>query len=138
VKLVGDYGVLDEELKRNDLERVLMGSFKDNGACCTRLLHLQPARGADAPPIARFQPCEAMMWHGCTEVITKSLGRGKKRRIDNTTDGVNTVVVGASLAAARAIKAGHGLATADVERLAKNIFTSVFDGFNGGHDPVLL
>ena len=54
VELVGDYSVLDEELKRNDLEGVLMGGFEDDRAGCTGLLHLKPTRGADAPAVARF------------------------------------------------------------------------------------
>jgi hypothetical protein len=138
VELVGDDRILDEQFKGNDLERVLVGSLKDDGARCTSLLHLKPARGTDAPAVAGFQPCEAMMWHGSTEVVTESLGRGEEGGINDTTDGVNTMVVGASLAATRPVEAGHGLATADVERLAENIFASIFDGFNGGHDPVLL
>jgi hypothetical protein len=52
---------------------------------------------------------------------------------------VDALVVGAGLAAASAVEAGHGLAAADVEGLAKDIFTAVFDGLYGGHEtPVRL
>jgi hypothetical protein len=49
------------------------------------------------------------------------------------------MVVWAGLAAAGAIEAGHGLAAADVERLAEDVLAAVFDGFDAGHEtPVRL
>ena len=46
---------------------------------------------------------------------------------------MDAVVFGASLAATRAVKPSHGLAAADVERLAEDVFAAVLDGFDSGH-----
>ena len=48
-------------------------------------------------------------------------------------DGVDSVIIGAGLAAAGTVEAGHGLAAADIQRLAKDVLATVFDRFDGGH-----
>jgi hypothetical protein len=133
MKLAGDDGVLNEEFEGNDLEGVLVGSFEDDGAGGSRLLDLEPAGGADTPAISGFEAGEAELWHGCAEVIAESLGGFEKRRVDDAADSVDAVVVGAGLATASAVEAGHRLAAADVQGLAEDVFTAVFDGFDGGH-----
>ena len=72
VELAGDHGVLDEKLKGNNLEGVLMGSFQDDWAGCTSLLHLKPARGTEAPAVTRFEARETILRHGSAEVVAKS------------------------------------------------------------------
>jgi hypothetical protein len=71
--------------------------------------------------------------HGGAEVVAQDLGRLEEGRVDDAADGMDAVVLGAGLAAAGAIKAGHGLAAANVEGLAENVFAAVSDGFDGGH-----
>ena len=52
--------------------------------------------------------------------------------VNDAADGVDAVVVRASLAAPRAVETSHGLAAADVEWLTKDVFAAVFDGFGVG------
>ena len=72
VELAGNHGVLDEKLKGNDLERVLMGGFQDDRAGCASLLNLQPARSTEAPSVAGLEASEAVLRHGSAEVVAKS------------------------------------------------------------------
>jgi hypothetical protein len=133
VELTGDDGVLDQKLERNDLEGVFVGGFKHDGAGGPGSLDLEPAGGTDAPAVAWFEAGEAKLGHGGAEVVAQGLGSGKEWSVDDAADGVNAVVLRAGLAAAGAIEARHGLAAADVERLAENVFSAILDGFNGGH-----
>jgi hypothetical protein len=133
VELAGDDGVLNQELERYDLEGVFVGGFEDDGAGGSYLLDLQPAGSTDAPAVAGFEAGKAELRHGSAEVVAQGLGGGEKGGVDNAADGVDAVVVGAGLAAAGAVEAGHGFATADVERLAEDVFAAVLDGFYGGH-----
>jgi hypothetical protein len=138
MELAGDDGVLDEEFERNNLEGVLVGGFKDDGAGSACLLNLKPACGTDTPAVTGFESSEAVMRHGGAEVVAENLRRREEGSVDDATDGVDTVVVGAGLTTAGAVEARHGLAATDVEGLAEDVFATVFDGFDGGHDPVLL
>ena len=96
----------------------------------------EPAGGADAPAVAGFEAGEAILRHGGAEVVAESFGGFEEGGVDDAADGVDAVVVGAGLAAAGAVEAGHGLAAADVEGLAEDVFAAVFDGFDGGHGLV--
>jgi hypothetical protein len=71
VELAGDHGVLDEKLKGNNLEGVLVGGFQDDGAGCTSLLNLKPARSTEAPAVTGFEACEAVLRYGSAEVVAK-------------------------------------------------------------------
>src|SRR5260370_19968765 len=133
VELTGDDGVLDQKFERNDLEGVFVGGFEDDRAGGSGLLDLQPAGGTDAPTVAGFEAGETELGHGGAEIVAEGFGGFKKWSVDDAADGVDTMVFGASLAAAGAVEAGHGLAAADVERLAEDVFAAVLDGFYGGH-----
>jgi hypothetical protein len=133
VKLRGDYSELDEELEGNDLEGVLVGRFEDDGAGCSGLLDRQPAGGTDAPPVSWLEAGEAVLGHGGGEIVAECLAGGEEGRIHDATDGVDAVVFGAGFAAASAVEAGHGIAAADVEGLAEDVFTAGFVGFGSGH-----
>ena len=129
VELFGDDGVLDEEFEGNDLEGGFVGGFEEDGAGCSGLLYLEPARGTDAPAVAGFEAGEAELGHGRGEVVAERLGGVEEGCVDDATDGVDAEVVGTGLAAAVAIKAGHRGAAAGGQGLAKNIFAA---GFNFG------
>jgi hypothetical protein len=137
VELVWDDRVLDQKLEGNDLEGVFVGGFEDDRAGGSGLLDLQPASGTDAPPIAGLESCETELGHGGAEVVAQGLGGCKEWSVDEAADGVDAVVVRARLAAACAVKARHGFAAADVERLAENVFAAILDGFDGGHFQLL-
>jgi hypothetical protein len=134
MELAGDDSVLDEQLEGNDLEGVLMGGFEDDGACGASLLNLKPAGGADTPAISGFEASEAELRHGGAEVVAESFRGFEEWLVYDAADGVDSVIVGAGLAAAGAVEAGHGLAATDVEGLAKDVFTTVFDRLDGGHE----
>jgi hypothetical protein len=134
MELAGNDSVLNEELEGNDLEGVLVGGFENDGAGGTGLLDLKPAGGADTPAISGFEAGKSELWHGGAEVVAKSLGGFEERRVDDAADRVDSMVVGTGLAAARAIEAGHGLAAADIQGLAEDVFATIFDRFYGGHE----
>src|SRR5438552_2228757 len=73
VELVGNDSVLDQKLEGNDLEGVLMSGLEDDRAGGSRLLDLQPARGADAPAIAGFETGETELGHRGAEVVAQGL-----------------------------------------------------------------
>lgn len=121
VELVGDDGVLDEQLEGNDLQRGLVGGFEDDGASGAGLLDLEPARGADAPAVAGPEAGEAVLRHGGGEIVAQGFGGFEEGVVDDAADGVDAEVLGAGLAAAGAVEAGHGLAAAGGERLAEDV-----------------
>ena len=133
VKLAGNDGVLDEQIKRDDPEGVLVGGFEDDRAGGSSLLNLQPPGGTDAPAVTWLETSEPKLGHGGAEVVAEGLGGFEEGSVDDTADGVDAEVFGAGLAAAGAVKAGHGLAAADFERLAEDVFAAILGGFGRGH-----
>ena len=137
VKRVGNDCVFDENLERNDSQGGLVGGLEHDGAASSGLLHLQPASGADAPAITRLETLKAELRHWCREVVTQLLRDTEELLIDDAADGVDAEVIGASLAAAGAVEAGHWLTATDLERLAENVSAAGFDwfldGFCAGH-----
>jgi hypothetical protein len=133
VKLVRDYGVPDQKLEGDDLEGGLVGGFEDDGTGCSGLLDLEPAGSADAPAVSGLEASEAVLGHGSAEVVAQSFGGGEEWGVNDAADSVDAEVVGAGLAAAGAVEAGHGFAAAGVERLAEDVFAAGFDGFCGWH-----
>ena len=136
VELVGDDGVLDKQLEGDDLQRGLVGGFEDDGAAGSRLLDLQPARGADTPTVAGFEASEAVLGHGGGEVIAQRLRRGEEGLVDDTADGMDSEVIRAGLAAACAIEAGHWGTAAGGEGLAEDILAARL-GFSGQRSRLL-
>jgi hypothetical protein len=137
VKLAGNDRVPDQQFEWDDFEGVFVGGFEHDGTSGPGLLNLQPARGTDAPPVSWFETGKTKLRHGGAQVVAQSLRDFEETSIDDATDRVDAVVVGTSLAAAGAIEAGHRFAAADVEWLAENVLTAIFDGFNLGHVSIL-
>jgi hypothetical protein len=137
LKLVWDDGVLDQKLEGDDLEGVFVGGFEDDRAGGSGLLDLQPTGGTDAPAIAGLESGESELGHRSAEVVAQSPGGCKKGSVDDAADGVDAVVFGSRFTTAGAVKAGHGFAATDVERLAEDVFAAVLDGFDGRHFQLL-
>lgn len=131
--LVGDDGVLDEDVEGDEAEGVFMGGFEDDGAGGAGVEDLLPAGGADAPVVAGFEAGKAMFRHGSGEIVAEALGGGEEVGGDDGADGVDAKVVGAGVAAAVAIEAGHGLAATGGEGLAEDVSAEVLFGFCCGH-----
>jgi hypothetical protein len=132
----GDNGVLDEEVKGDDFESVLVGGFEEDGAGCSGLLDCEPAGGADAPAVSGFEAGESVLRHGSGEIVAEGFGGGEEGGVDDAADGVDAVVIGAGVAASVAVEAGRrvsGLAAAGFERAAENVAGGILDGFYGGH-----
>ena len=110
-----------------------MGGFEDDGACGARLLNLKPTGGADTPAVSGFEASEAELRHGGAEVVAKGFRGFEEWFVYDAADGVDSVIIGAGLAAAGTVEAGHGLAAADIQRLAKDVLATILDRFDGGH-----
>lgn len=134
VKLVGDYGELDEELEGDNAEGVLVGGFEDDGAGGSGLLDLQPAGGADAPSVAGLEAGKAVLRHRSDEIVAEALGGGEEVGRDDAADGVDTQVLLAGLAASGSVEAGHGVAAAGGEGLAEDILCGGFLWLDGRHE----
>jgi hypothetical protein len=130
--------VLDENLEGNDLEGVLVGGLEDDGTSGSGLLDLEPARGTDAPAVARFEAGKAVLWHGRDEIVAKRTGRLEEGLVDDAADGVEANVVGPGVAASVAVEASHGLAATGLERLAEDIAGGRLDRLGGGHEISFL
>lgn len=128
---IRDGSVPDKDLEGHDGQRGLMGRFENDRASGSSLLHLEPARCADTPAIARFQSGEAKLGHGRAEIIAELFGDTEEVFVHDAADGVDPKVIRSCLAAAGAVEAGHGLATAGLKRLAEDIFASGFGTFLG-------
>ena len=133
MELGRDNSVLEEDLERHDGEGGLVGGFEDNGTACSCLLDLEPACGTDTPAIAWLEAGEAVLWHRGGKIVAEGFGHLKEGGIDDAADGVDAEVVGTGLAAAGAVEAGHGLASADLERLTEDVFAARFNGFGSSH-----
>ena len=136
VKLAGDDRVLDEKFEGDDFEGVLVGGFEDDGASCSGLLDLEPAGGTDAPAVAGFEAGKAELRHRSAEIVAEGFRGFEEGSVDDAADGVDAEVVGASLAAAGAVEAGHRLAATNVEGLAEDVLAAGFLGFGWGHGLV--
>jgi len=134
----GDDGVLDEKVKGDDFEGVLMGGFEEDGAGGSGSLDCEPAVGTDAPAVAGFESWETVLRHGGDEVVAQCTRGFEKGLIDDAADGVNAVVVGTGVAAAVAVEAGDGLVGADFEGLTEDVAGGSFDGSLGWHRPILI
>ena len=133
VELAGDDRVLDEELEWNDLERVFVGGFEDDGAGGSNPLDLEPSGRADAPAVAGFEAGKAKLRHGSAQIVAERLGGFEEGSVDDAADGVEAEVFGTGLAAAGAVEAGHRLAATDIKRLAEDVLATVLDWFDVGH-----
>lgn len=67
---------------------------------------LNKARGAQAPLIARLQPCKAEFGLGCAEIVAKVFGEGEKFGCHHGADRVAAAILSAGVAMAIAKKAG--------------------------------
>ena len=81
--------MLNQEIEGNDLQRVLVGGLKDDRTGRSGLLHLQPARGTDAPAVAGLEPRKAILRERRGKIVAERLGGGEERRIDNAANGVD-------------------------------------------------
>ena len=84
-----------------------------------------------------LRPAKPYWGMGVERSLPRALEACEEGSVDDAADGVDAEVVGAGLAAAGAVEAGHRLTAADVERLAENVLAAVFDGFDGGHGSSL-
>ena len=87
-------GVPDKNFEGHDGERGLVGSFENDRTASSSLLHLKPARRADAPAIAGLESGEAKLWHGRAEVVSELLGNAQKILVHDAADRMNPKVVG--------------------------------------------
>lgn len=121
MKLVGDDGVLYQELEGHNLEGVLVGGFEDDRAGCAGLLYLEPAGGTDTPAVARLKSLKAILRHRSGEIVAERLAGGQKTLVYDTADRVDAEIIGAGVAAAVPVEASHWFTATDSERLTKHV-----------------
>ena len=85
------------------------------------LQRLTPARGAEAPAVARLKSGEIEVWLRGGEVVASCLGEGKELRRDLDADCVQPEIVRARMAAAGAIEAGQRPLRATLQRLTEDV-----------------
>lgn len=98
-----------------------MRSPQVDSRCRAVLFGLSPAIGTQAPAIARFQAGEAELGPRCDQVIAALTGKSEEGFGDTSAHRVRATVVSAGVTAAVAKKAGDGIGTAGLERLAKDV-----------------
>jgi len=118
VQGIGNDGVLDQDLERDDGQGGFVGGFKEDRAGSSGSLYLEPSCGADTPAIAGPESGKAELRPGGAEIVALLTGDTEKVFTDNTADGVDTEVVWPCFAAACAVETGHRLAAADLKRLS--------------------
>jgi hypothetical protein len=133
VERLGDDGELKEHFEGDDFESGFVGRLENHGAGGTGALHLQPTRGADAPPIAGFEAWEPVLGHGSDEIVAE-FPRGFEELLrDDAADGVDAEIGRAGVAVAVAIEASHRVAATLIERLAEHILLRGDRLWDGAH-----
>jgi hypothetical protein len=124
----GDDGVGEEDFEGDDFESGFVSGFEYDGAGCPGALDLEPAGSTDAPAVSGLEAGEAVLRHGCGEIVAEAGRGGEEFFVHDAANGVEALVVRAGVAAAVAEEARHGLAAAGFKSLAEDVFL----GLEGG------
>lgn len=117
----GDYCVLQQHVKGNDLQGSFVGGFQNYRTGCTRTLYLQPASSAHAPAVSWLEARKAKLRHRRGKIVSQARRSFQEFLINNAADGMDTHVVGTGITATVTIEARHRLATTALQSLPKYI-----------------
>ena len=92
-----------QHIKRNDVERPLMGGFQIHRARLSLIDCSQPCSGTHAPRITGFEPREVELRGRGEEIVALFLGEREEGLIDHATHGVRSSVAGIGVATPVAI-----------------------------------
>jgi hypothetical protein len=114
-------GMFLKRTERDDLERSLMRGCKDDVGGGTVQMRLKPVGCGHAPPIARYEPREAILRHWRDQVVADALLVFEKLGGDNSADRVTAKVLGTGVTAAITKEAGNRVGAAGGERSAQDV-----------------
>ena len=100
----------------------LVGGAQAHPWCATSLKGFLPAAGAQTPAVACFQAFEAKLGPGGAEVVTLGFGEFEEFVGDHGADGMQAKVIGADVAAAIAVEAGHRVFAAGFQFFAQYVY----------------
>jgi len=86
-----------------------MGGRQNHVGCRAVRVCSQPVHCGYAPPVAGLEPGEAILRHGCDEVVADATLVFKERGRDHRADCVAPAVLGAGAAAPVPIETGEGV-----------------------------
>ena len=107
-----------ESVKRDDLERSLMGGCEDDVGCGAVLVRLQPVACGHTPPIAGRQPRELILRHRRDQVVADLPLVLEKLGGDHSADRVAPQILGTGVAAPITKEAGDRVGATEGERSA--------------------
>lgn len=107
--------------QRDKSQRFFVCALQYHLRCTACIQSLFPARSAQTPTVAGLESGEIKLWHGCREVVSAGTAKSKEIQCQHDTNGVNTSVVCASIAAASSViprqrskRAGEKLCAQDI------------------------
>src|SRR5262249_25400908 len=114
-------GVALQVLKRDDLERRLMGRCENDTRCAACLQRLAPARGAQAPAVAGLEPRKAKVELRRRQIVAARFGKFEElcRYLDDHR--MQPEILRTGMTAPGAKKAGERALRAGLQRLAIDI-----------------
>lgn len=93
----------------HEFECPFMGGRQNHVGCRAVRVCSQPVHCGHAPPVAGLEPGEAILRHGCDEVVADATLVFKERGRDHRADCVAPAVLGAGAAAPVPIETGEGV-----------------------------
>ena len=103
----------------------LVGRLQDDGCAMAGIEGLLPARGANAPAVARCEPGETVFGHRGAEVVSGGGGVGEKVRGHQGADAVTAGILRSGIAVTSAVETGERVDAAGLQRSAQDILGCV-------------
>ena len=110
-----------QHFKWNDLERAPMGGGESDRCAHPSRDTFKPARSANTPAVAGFQPRKFELRSRSREVVAAGEAEGEKFLGNLDANGVAPLILGAGVAKAVAEEAGDRFVRARLQGTAKNI-----------------
>lgn len=105
----------------DDLERALMRSLQDHAWRYTGIMGLLPSRRAEAPAIARSEPCKPRRGMRRHQVVSPAAAVLEKFSGDPGADDVGTDILQSGAAATVPVESGHWVFATRQQRLAEDV-----------------
>lgn len=113
--------MLLEEVQRDDLEGLLVGSREYDGASHSLVGSVFPCLGADAPPVARREAGEPVLGHRRDQIVPLGARELQEPLGDQAANGMQAPVVAVSIAAAIPVPSRQGVGRASLQLGPKNV-----------------
>ena len=113
--------MLAERGEGHEFECPFMGGRQNHVGCRAVRVCSQPVHCGYAPPVAGLEPGEAILRHGCDEVVADATLVFKERGRDHRADCVAPAILGAGAAAPVPIETGEGVDTTRLKLSSQHI-----------------